>query len=169
MLIAGRCPIVLVAAVAVSASALVSSRLAAQRTTDLTELPDGEGRATTERMCVTRCHPVAVLLNRRPPDQWRAFISLMKYKDEGLTGTPEEIKTVWAYLSRRVGRVNPNMDTKENVQLVLELSDATADALVAYRKAHGEFRSFDDLARVPGLTAEWIEQHKDSITFGRPF
>src|SRR5690349_6456471 len=83
--------------------------------TDLNELPDGKGRDETTRACVTQCHPVRVLLNRRSQDQWRALIGLMKYKDGGLHATPDEINTILSYLARYVGRVNPNIDPKETL------------------------------------------------------
>ena len=43
-----------------------------------------------------------------------------------------------------------------------------AEAIVAYRNAHGPFRSLDDLARVDGIGRHVIEQNRESIVFGRP-
>jgi competence protein ComEA len=138
-------------------------------TTDLSELPEGNGRDVTMRMCVTQCHPVRVLLNRRSHGLWQSLINLMRYKDGGLEGTPDDIKAVLSYLSRYVGRVNPNVDSKENLQLVLEIPDEAASAIVAYRQEHGAFQTLDDLAHISGLTHELLDARKDRIAFKGPY
>ena len=41
-----------------------------------------------------------------------------------------------------------------------------AEAIVAYRKNHGPFRTLEDLARVDGIGPRIIEENRSSIVFG---
>lgn len=43
-----------------------------------------------------------------------------------------------------------------------------AEAIVAYRNAHGPFRSLDDLAKVQGIGPRTLEENRTSIVFGMP-
>jgi competence protein ComEA len=42
-----------------------------------------------------------------------------------------------------------------------------AEAIVAYRNAHGPFNGLDDLAKVKGIGPHIIEDNRESIVFGR--
>ena len=73
--------------------ARVAAPIAAQN--DRGDLPEGEGRDTVVRRCVTSCHPATALTRaRHTRDQWRSFIGLMRYKGKGVTLTDEDFKTV---------------------------------------------------------------------------
>jgi competence protein ComEA len=41
-----------------------------------------------------------------------------------------------------------------------------AEAIVAYRNAHGPFASLDDLARVKGIGPRILDENRDVIVFG---
>lgn len=43
-----------------------------------------------------------------------------------------------------------------------------AEAIVAYRDAHGPFRSIDDLAKVKGIGAKTIDANRDAIVVIEP-
>ena len=43
-----------------------------------------------------------------------------------------------------------------------------AEAIVAYRTAHGPFESLDDLAKVKGIGPRIIKENRAAIVFGRP-
>jgi len=40
-----------------------------------------------------------------------------------------------------------------------------AEAIVAYRQANGDFKTLDDLKKVPGLDAVKVDAQKTRITF----
>jgi len=44
----------------------------------------------------------------------------------------------------------------------------TAEAIVAYRKEHGAFKSLDQLAAVKGIGLKTVEKNRDTITVGAP-
>jgi competence protein ComEA len=41
-----------------------------------------------------------------------------------------------------------------------------AEAIVAYRKIHGPFRTIEDLAKVEGIGPRILEENRSSIVFG---
>lgn len=45
---------------------------------------------------------------------------------------------------------------------------AKAEAIVAWRKEHGPFRTLDDLSKVEGIGPHIIERNRDAIVFGQP-
>jgi len=45
---------------------------------------------------------------------------------------------------------------------------ARAEAIVAYRKAHGAFRTAEQLAQVQGIGLKTVEKNRDRITVGAP-
>ena len=69
------------------------------------------------------------------------------------------------------GAVQVDINSADAVTLARELSDVglvKAEAIVAYREAHGPFTSLDDLAKVKGIGPRVIEENKERIVFGRP-
>lgn len=68
------------------------------------------------------------------------------------------------------GAVQVDINTADAVTLARELADVglvKAEAIVAYRKAHGPFTSLDDLAKVKGIGPRVIEENRERIVFGR--
>lgn len=70
-------------------------------------------------------------------------------------------------------KVNINTaDAATLERVLLNIGPSKAEAIVAYRKANGSFRSADQLAQVPGVGLKTVERNKDRIvvgaTAGRP-
>lgn len=42
-----------------------------------------------------------------------------------------------------------------------------AEAIVAYRKEHGPFKTVDDLAKVPGVGAKVVEDNRANLSVGK--
>ena len=51
-------------------------------------------------------------------------------------------------------------------RVLLNIGPSKAEAIVAYRKAHGAFRSPDQLALVKGVGLKTIEKNRDRIVVG---
>jgi len=67
--------------------------------------------------------------------------------------------------------VQVDINSADAVTLARELADVglvKAEAIVAYRDAHGPFASFDDLAKVKGIGPRVIEENRERIVFGKP-
>lgn len=66
-------------------------------------------------------------------------------------------------------RVNINTaDAAALDRVLLNVGPAKAEAIVAYRKANGPFRSIDQLALVKGIGLKTIERNRDRIALGTP-
>jgi competence protein ComEA len=88
----------------------------------------------------------------------------------GAQGTDEEFDAVLTYLSKNFGRETPgpiNMNTADAVDLEagLLLLRSQAQAVIQYREANGNFKSLDDLRKIPGLDFQKIEAKKARLVF----
>ena len=77
-----------------------------------------------------------------------------------------------AYLEARIlqmrdgiERVNVNTATAIQLESGLSLRRSQAAALIAYRKEHGNFKTLEDLKKVPQLESAKLDEKKDRITF----
>lgn len=73
-----------------------------------------------------------------------------------LTGTAMAAETV-------------NINTADAATLdrvLVNIGPSKAEAIVAYRKSNGPFRSADQLAQVPGIGLKTVEKNKDRIAVG---
>ena len=132
------------------------------------QLPDGPGRAETEKLCQT-CHELARSVSRRQDRAgWQA--TLDKMVALGTKGTDEEFRLILDYLStnfpaEELPPVNMNKAAAIELESRLSLRRSQAAAIIAYRTKNGKFKSIEDLKKVPGLDIEKIEAKKDRIVF----
>jgi competence protein ComEA len=129
-------------------------------------LPDGPGKAVTEKMCMP-CHGLEnVVKARLTKDRWAKEVDDMVAR--GATGTDDEIEQVINYLAANFGpptKVNVNTAAAASLAAGLGLPASDAAAIVSYRNANGRFKDLKDLAKVPGIDAKKIESVKDRIEF----
>jgi competence ComEA-like helix-hairpin-helix protein len=129
-------------------------------------LPDGAGKAVTEKMCMP-CHGLEnVVKARLTKDRWAKEVDDMVAR--GATGTDDEIEQVINYLAANFGpptKVNVNTAATASLAAALGLPAGDAAAIVSYRNANGKFKDLKDLAKVPGIDAKKIEGAKDRIEF----
>jgi competence protein ComEA len=132
------------------------------------QLPDGPGRAETERIC-RNCHDVARSVSRRQDrDGWQ--ITLNKMVAFGTKASDQEFALILDYLAKNfpaedVPPINVNEATAIQLESRLSLRRSQAAAVIAYRSQSGKFKSIEDLKKVPGIDAEKIEAKKDRIVF----
>jgi competence protein ComEA len=75
-----------------------------------------------------------------------------------------------AFAGAAFGAVQVDINSADAVTLARELSDVglvKAEAIVAYRDAHGPFASLEDLAKVKGIGPRVIEENRERIVFGK--
>jgi competence protein ComEA len=131
-------------------------------------LPDGPGKATTERVC-GKCHsPEKATTLHQGRSQWEDTIA--KMIKLGAQGSDEEFESVLAYLSKNFapetpGPVDVNRANIIDLETSLLLTRSEARAVVQYRLVNGDFKSLADLEKVPGLDTKKIEERKSRITF----
>jgi competence ComEA-like helix-hairpin-helix protein len=86
----------------------------------------------------------------------------------GATATPEEIPTIVEYLAKNFAKtaiVNVNKATAREIETALELTSNEAEAIVKYRREHGEFKHWDGFVKVSGVEAKKLEAKRDRIAF----
>ena len=127
-------------------------------------LPDGAGKAVTERMC-KGCHGLDNVVRARfTEDKWAEVVDDMVSR--GAKGTDDEVDQVIKYLSAHFGpRVNVNKAGASDLKESLGISTSDADAIVQYRTEKGTFKTIQDLMKVPGIDAKKVEGFKDRVEF----
>jgi competence protein ComEA len=145
-------------------AALVLSTVTSARA----QLPEGPGKAETEKLC-TQCHDLAKSLSiRQDSNGWGATLSKMVAL--GLKGSDEELLAVRDYLAKNFPAedIPPlNVNTAKAIQLEsrLSLKRSQAAAIIRHREKNGDFQSLEDLKKVPGMDAAKIEAVKDRLIF----
>lgn len=132
------------------------------------QLPDGPGKAETEKLC-SNCHELARSISlRQDRAGWSATIDKMIAM--GATASDAEIGLVTDYLATHFGgedlpRIHINKARAIELESGLNLKRSESAAIVEYRTQHGPFKSLEDLKKVPGLDAAKIDAKKDRLSF----
>ena len=132
------------------------------------QLPDGPGKAETEKICA-QCHELERSISlRQDRDGWQATMN--KMISLGAKGTDQEFQAVVDYLAKNypgdaLPRINVNKARAIELESGLTLRRSEAAAIIDYRTKHGDFKSIEDLKKVPGIDAAKIEAKKDRLTF----
>jgi competence protein ComEA len=132
------------------------------------QLPEGPGRAEAQKYCTT-CHELArSIAPRQDRAGWNNTLS--KMVAFGMRTKQEEYAVLLDYFTQHypagdVPRVNVNTATGIELESYLALRRSQAAAVLAYREKNGDFKTIEDLKKVPGLNPEKIEAKKDRIEF----
>jgi competence protein ComEA len=129
------------------------------------ELPAGKGKDVVEKICGA-CHGtdiIAAMKNSR--DGWTDTVEDMISK--GATASATEKTQILDYLATYLGdaKINVNKATSAELAKGLDISAKDADAIVKYKQDNGDYKTWADLAKVPGIDQKKLEAKKDSVTF----
>jgi competence protein ComEA len=128
-------------------------------------LPDGQGRETFVMVC-SMCHsPTAVIGKQGTRQWWQSKVTEMLQE---VTDIPDsDVDSIVAYLAKNfpIVKINVNKAAAKDIEAGLELTSKESEAIVQYREAKGNFKTLDDLKKVPGLDAVKIESKKDRLEF----
>lgn len=113
----------------------------------------------------TACHDLGVLNSMNgTSDVWQSVADDMKSR--GADGTDEDFKTIITYLSKYFGpAVKINTDSAKDIATNLSLTDDEAAAIVKYRTDNGNFHTWDDVMKVPGLDKSKLDGLQKRIKF----
>lgn len=130
-------------------------------------LPEGPGKETLIRVC-GKCHsPMNVIANGQSREGWEAEIT--KMAGLGASASDEEFTEILDYVSKNfppvTTKVNVNKATAGDIEAQLGLTTKQAEGIVAYRTKNGDFKTLDDLKKVPELGPTDIDVRKNRITF----
>jgi competence protein ComEA len=131
------------------------------------ELPEGAGKDTLIRVC-GKCHsPDNVIANGQDRAGWEGTIS--KMAGFGAVASDDEFTEILDYLVKNFpgsgGPVHVNQATSGQLVSGLGLTSTEADAVIAYRKKNGDFKTLDDLKKVPDVDAKKLDAKKDQLVF----
>jgi competence protein ComEA len=132
------------------------------------QLPDGPGKAETQKLC-SQCHELEQSTSlRQDRAGWQATIN--KMVDLGAKASDAEIAATLDYLAAHypadeVPRINVNKCRAIDLESGLSLRRSQAAAVIEYREKNGPFHSVEDLKKVPGIDAAKVEAKKDRLTF----
>jgi competence protein ComEA len=130
------------------------------------ELPAGPGKDTLVRVC-SKCHsPDNVIANGQDRAGWEDTIT--KMAGYGAVATDDEFTQILDYLEKNFSaatNIHVNQATAPQLESGLGLSTAEAEAIIDYRKKNGDFKSLDDLKKVPNVDAKKLDAKKDSLAF----
>ena len=132
------------------------------------QLPEGPGRDVTERAC-KNCHEIgkAVTL-RQDRNGWTNTI--VKMLGLGLKASDDDLEVVLDYLAEHfpaeeLPPVNINKARAIQLESRLSLKRSEASAILRYRKENGNFKSIDEVLKVPGIDTTKIEAKRDVLVF----
>jgi competence protein ComEA len=143
----------------------------------IASMPNAPGKDITVQTC-TKCHSITNITSQNQDmDGWTAIIN--KMVGYGATGTDEDLQQVLDYLVKYYGPVSQpargantphpkimvNKDTAAQLATELGLTDEESKAVVAYRDKNGNFKSIDDLKKVPKVDSKKIDAHASDLVF----
>ncbi|HKD07787.1 MAG TPA: helix-hairpin-helix domain-containing protein [Bryobacteraceae bacterium] len=132
------------------------------------QFPDGPGKEETARLC-SQCHELERASSlRQDAAGWQDTVA--KMSSLGMKATDAELQAVTAYLAKAfpadtIPKLNVNKAAAIDLESALSLRRSQAAAVIEYRKEHGDFKSLDDLKKVPGIDAAKVDAKKDRLTF----
>jgi competence protein ComEA len=128
-------------------------------------LPDGPGKETFEMVC-SMCHSTNAVIGKQGTKQWWQSKVTEMLQEE--TDVPDsDVDTIVAYLAKNfpIVKINVNQASAKDLETGLELTAKESEAIVQYRESKSNFKTLDDLKKVPGLDAVKIESKKDRLDF----
>jgi competence protein ComEA len=150
---------------AVCALALTPAILCAQSL----QLPEAPGKATTQKVCGS-CHGAEVVIGRQESREgWGAIVEDMIQR--GATGSDDQFYEVVDYLANNFSKTSPilkinvNKATSKDLENALRIPAKQAAAIVRQREEKGDFKTIEDLEKVPGVEAGKIEANKARLAF----
>lgn len=142
--------------------------LAALSTAVYAQLPDGPGKAETEKLC-SQCHELARAVSLHQ-DRLGWDTTVAKMVNLGARVSDVEMQIVANYLAKNfpaaeVPMIHVNTARAIEFEAGLSLLRSQSAALIAYRTRNGPFKSIADLEKVPGIDLHKIESKKDRLVF----
>jgi competence protein ComEA len=125
--------------------------------------PASAGKQAMEKVC-SGCHDIETVTSvRRTKLGWEDMVHDMV--DRGASGSDEELSAVVQYLTESFGKVNVNTAPAKELQQFLGIAENEAQAIVDYRNKNGKFKDLEQLTKVPGVSAQKLQEKRQVIAF----
>jgi competence protein ComEA len=110
-----------------------------------------------------KCHNLQLVMDTpRSYDDWHDTVQ--KMMDLGATGTDEQFDDIMDYLHRTMTTIDVNTAIADELEIVLNVPETTAQAIIA-RRSTQKFTGLVDLKSVPGVDASTVEAKARLIFF----
>lgn len=135
------------------------------------QFPDGPGRTETVKLC-SQCHELERTASlRQDAGGWQETVN--KMSSLGMKAKESEIQAVVEYLARTfpgeaIPKLNVNKAAAIDFESAFSLRRSQAAAIIEYRTKNGNFKSLEDLKKVPGIDAAKLDAKKERMTFQDP-
>jgi len=154
---------VLVCTIALASSIARSAGQVSQPQPAQDPFPETAGKPALLKVC-GNCHDAETAIGSlRSRQEWSDVINQMARF--GAEATDQEFDQILTYLAKHFSPIRINKAVATDLASTLEVPAAVAEAIVAFREKNGEFKSLDDLTKVPGLDRGRIEAQKARIVF----
>src|SRR5689334_22710524 len=125
--------------------------------------PEGPGKAALLKVCGD-CHgPDSAVGQLKTRQEWSKTLDTMAAN--GAQGTDEEWNDILEYLDRNFSLILINKAGAKELANAMDLTQATAAAIVKYRDENGRFATIDDLKKIPELDAAKVDARKERFVF----
>jgi competence protein ComEA len=125
--------------------------------------PEATGKASLLKVC-SSCHAAeSVVQSLRTRQEWSDVIDQMSRF--GAEATDQEFDQILAYLAKYFSPIRVNTAAARDLEKLLDVPANVAEAIVTYRLANGDFKTVDDVKKVPALDSSKIEAVKARIAF----
>jgi competence protein ComEA len=112
----------------------------------------------------SNCHSAeSVIQTLRTRQEWSDVIDQMSRF--GAEASDKEFDQILTYLAMHFSPIRVNKAAARDLESVLDVPAGVAEAIVAYRQANGDYKTLDDLKKVPGLDGGKVEAQKARIVF----
>jgi competence protein ComEA len=141
----------------------LTAAFAAGQQREVPGFPEGPGKDTFERVC-SLCHsPTHVLTKEYNKAEWTEMVVGMLVGEE--VSKPDQEAIINYLTAGYPKKVNINKAPAADLEKILEIGPAEAQAIVAYRTANGAFKTASDLEKIPGWNSAKIEAIRKRIQF----
>ena len=129
-----------------------------------TGFPDLPGRDVAVHICLA-CHPSSDITNRRESRfKWAVIVDQMI--GEGAKINDKDFETLTVYLSVSFGRkVKVNEAPARVIAETFDIAAEDADRIVARRTERGPFKTWQEIAAIPGIDAKRVEEQQANLDF----
>lgn len=132
------------------------------------QLPEGPGRDVTEKTC-KNCHEISKAVTLRQ-DRSGWTNTIVKMLGLGMKANDDDLEIILDYLTKNfpaeeLPPININKARAIQLESRLSLKRSEASAILRYRKENGDFKSVEDVLKVPGIDAAKVEAKRDVLVF----
>jgi competence protein ComEA len=150
-------------AIRLSAGLFVPALFAAAWAVSASQTSDQAREAQSLKAVCARCHNLQIVMDTpKSYDAWHDTVQ--KMVDLGAKGTDEQYDDIMDYLHRTMTTIDVNSADPDELEIVLNASETTAQAIVARRRTK-KFTGLADLKSISGVDASIVNAKARLIFF----